>query len=538
MKKVLFAMLMVYLAAATTGCYQTTKTITLNSDGSGKLVLEANFPIVNLMGNNEDSDEDKAKQAVVSLIEEAEGVAAWKDVSFKALEDDRVSFKGTAYFKNISEVAFKNIGDTGITYQKDAKGQMVLNITLGDEEEDDDEDAPEEAVNMTDAEVAAKMKSERAKFNTQVKPMAATILATMREEIIVYAPGALKGGLNLTKTKDGAIRFLFEGAKVLGAMEAVINDDELMKESIKAGRDIAQDGPAKGDKFNELMFGKSGPVRAVFAPPFKQAFNYKLETQSAKAGYQGMLKQIGLNAAMPVPVAAPAKGEGLKSIKVGGVRFVKFQDKKRGIRPFNYDKGYTLSIIAELSGSAISVEEGTLLSVVADNGADLLPEKQWARRLHFPKLSDDKTVVIFGVDLAPPAPEINGFKEISGTFEYMTSAGSDEIDLGFTEFKTGEGKELGASIKVEPSGAGESIELVVKKGKSSIKELKFYDDAGTVMKFSSRSSSWSGSETTYNYEYKTKFPPAGKIVVELYADQKKFKVPFKLENITLLGDPM
>ena len=538
MKTVTFTILAALLAMATTGCYQTTKTITLNPDGSGKLLLEANMAIINIMSNDDDSPEEQAKQAVVKLLENTEGVTAWKDVSFKALADDRASFKGTAYFKDISKVNFHNLGDTGITYQNDGKGQMVLTIAFEEADEDDEADAAEAPLSLTDTEIAATIKSERAKFNTQIKPMAAAILSTMKEEILVNAPGTLKGGTNLTRTPDGAIRFLFDGTKVLAAMETIINDDKLMTDAIKSGRDIAKQGPPKGDRFNEMMFGKHGPVLAVFAPPFKQAFNYKLEMEQAKKNYQAMLKQIGLDAAMPIPVAAPAKGEGFKSVKVGGVRFVKFQDKKRGIRPFNYDAGYTLSIVAELSGSAIDVGEGILTSVVADNGADLMPKKEWDRKVHFADLSADQTAVMFSVELDPLDPAIKGFTEIAGAIEYTTSTGTETIDLGFTEFKTGEGTTLGSSLEVELGEDGPKLKLVVKKPKSAIKELTFCDDTGAEIETSSRSTSWSSSKTTYHYEFKDGLPAKGKIVVETYANPQKFKVPFKLENITLLGDPM
>ena len=39
----------------------------------------------------------------------------------------------------------------------------------------------------------------------------------------------------------------------------------------------------------------------------------------------------------------------------------------------------------------------------ADDGTDLLPEKEWDRKIYFPMLSEDKTAVVFDVNLVAPS---------------------------------------------------------------------------------------------------------------------------------------
>ena len=54
-----------------------------------------------------------------------------------------------------------------------------------------------------------------------------------------------------------------------------------------------------------------------------------------------------------------------------------------------------------------------------------------------------------------------------------------------------------------------------------------------------RGGSWSsGNETSKSLTIKGKFPAKGRIVVRVYDDLKEYEIPFKIENVDLLGRPI
>jgi len=71
--------------------------------------------------------------------------------------------------------------------------------------------------------------------------------------------------------------------------------------------------------------------------------------------------------------------------------------------------------------------------------------------------------------------------------------------------------------------------------KGTIKEVVLHDESGTRLETKTGSTSWSGSQTTMELVYEGKFPPTGKIVVTVYDQLQKFKIPFELNNLSLFG---
>ena len=58
-----------------------------------------------MFGDDGDSTmEDKTKATVNSIIEQSQGVSAWKDLAFKVGDDGKIVFSGTAYFKKLSSL--------------------------------------------------------------------------------------------------------------------------------------------------------------------------------------------------------------------------------------------------------------------------------------------------------------------------------------------------------------------------------------------------------------------------------------------------
>jgi hypothetical protein len=523
------------------GCHETRQEFVLNPDGSGKVIMEALFHLekFNPMEDDQTPDE-KLKGAVRSILEESEGVEAWRNVSFRMLEDGRGFFGGTAYFPKVAELKFHNLGNAKMKLVREEMSRMNFEIAYGGKtEEEDGKKKP--SVELSDEETEKELVRAKHGYTHELRPMLVALLANMREEMLFLLPGAVREDSNLKADVNGNIPFVFDGSRMIEVVDQVFEDDELLRREIKSGSDVLNDNPSSGEDFQEKVFGVRPPFSAVLSGPFYPLFDYREEVEAAKANYAALTKDLGIVAS--IPVMPPLEGEPeFTELKIGGVRLIKFTDLERGIRPFNYDEGYTLSVIGELSGPVVNIEEGEVLKAIADTGADLLPKKDRDRRISFPDLSKDNNAANFDVSLSLPGEDVGGIRELSGTMTCFVASGSRDVDLGISEFKPGaEGKEFNAvisSIGKNKWGKGEALAIKLELPKEAVKEIKIYDKAGTQLKFTDSSISWGGNQSTFTQVFDPEFPERGRIVVSVYEQPKKLEVPFRIENISLLGTPL
>ncbi len=510
-------------------CFETKQEFTLNPDGSGKVVHECAFQNVNLM-NDDLTGEDALKDAVRRLIENSKGVDAWSDVSFKQLDDGRMWFRGTAYFRKLGELEIHNQSMMEFDWKPADNGKAVLSMRM--KQDDDDDDTAE--AELSDEERAEKIKEERAQFR-QSKPMLTAMMGTLKQNVSFKLPGNVTESSNFSRGTMGTLDLAFEGTKLIKAMETLIEDDEWM---LAQGFD-QQEAPEFDGKLAALVFGEEAPVQATVSNATQPLFDYAAEVARAQKEAEKLGKQLG-----SVTVAAPAEGGELKSIRVVGVRLAKDLPKALDLRPFHNEPGYTLAVLAEFPGGILEVtNKSAITKAVASDGTDLIMGKRdWDRRLGFPKLSADKASALFDVQLKLPPPSAKGIREISGVIEYLVAGGTKEIELGFTELKAGaKGKELGAEIKKIEDGWGDkgtqNIELKLRIGSETLKNAWLVEN-GVKTPLERRGHSGSDTVCTFTLEHKEAVPADAGIVIEIHDDLKTYEVPFTLENLSLLGEPV
>lgn len=533
MRKRLASAALMAAAVVVAGCIETIQTYTLNPDGSGKVLVDAKMqpgPNINLGGGKPDPKAEMTK-AVLKILEESEGVAAWKDVSFKLLEDGRTHFTGTAYFKNIDKFELHNMPELDFAWSASG-GQGVLSLRS------DSKDETKEQPEMTEAEVKAEMARQRTEF-AKMRPMMMAFMAQMKVDATVRLPGTVTEKSNFKPGADAqTVAIGFTGAKMMEALDVAMKDDAAMARMVKAGGNVQKNEPPMTDEMSEVLFGEKGPVRAV-ATGLKPQFNYGGEVAQAKRGYAVMLKTLGLAGQVAQP-AAP--GQGLKKVTVGGVRVVWSKGADQKTRPFNWSAGYTLALTGEFGGAVLDVEKGKLVAAVADTGENLLPAKQWDRKISFPRLSEDGKTVAFEVKLNLPDENVKAIKEVSGVLEYTTSAGTKEVDLGITDFKAGaKGDKYGAvieSIGKSQWGDGVELKLTMNQAPEAYKEIRLYDANGGPLKISGSGHMRSDDRLTLELQRERAFPAKGRIVIVVYEGLKRFEAPFKVTNFSLLGRPL
>ena len=204
--------------------------------------------------------------------------------------------------------------------------------------------------------------------------------------------------------------------------------------------------------------------------------------------------------------------------------------------------GIAVSLIGHFPGSVLSVKEGRLETALSDQGEDMLPVKEWDRKINFPRLSTDKTKVVFEVKMKGLGPEskARGLKELSGVIDYQVGGDLAPVDLGFTSLKAGtKGDQFNAEIiKVGKNTWDEKkqdLELRLNIDHGAIQSTEFLDAAGKPLEVERSSSSYGSETTTLTFSIKGTFPETGKIKITVYKTLQKFRASFKLENIGFSG---
>ena len=287
------------LAAMLAGCLEVRQDYTLNPDGSGKVVVDLlvqEMPVN--VGQAEAPDPGVlAKQNVRRILDGAAGVEAWADVAYNRTEDGRLHFKGTAYFKDFSTPRPAAAGPLVVTFAKDDKGGMTLLIASPPEAA---KAAPAPAPKLTPEETDQRVKAQREQFQ-QMRPMIEMFLGKARAEMSFRLPGTVGEVSNLQKEQGGAVRFVFDGAKALQAVDQLMADDAYVRERVASGAGVGAGGARLNDALNEKLFGSRGPVQARVSGDLKPLFDYAAEVKAAKDAYPKMLERLGLAPAPPAP---------------------------------------------------------------------------------------------------------------------------------------------------------------------------------------------------------------------------------------------
>ncbi len=511
-------LLLTLLTSFTFGCYEVQRHYIINPDGSGKVLIDAKLS--SLMG---DDPGKAAREAVKGILKETRGVEAWSDVDFSALEDGRVQFKGTAYFKDVSRIKLQNLDDFRVSLDHESGGGLVIRI-----------DQEQKAKKKEKARQST-MQEQRSRYQ-QMKPMLAAMLATMKSELTFQFPGTVVYAVNL-KPVSGYYGLRFDGTALMAAVDALMQNDEWLQRRIQQNLDIQDDSPL-GEDINERLFGQKGPIEVRLAGPFQDLFNYSSEVEKARNGYETMLERIGLADLVPPKMAT---GGGFRSLRVVKVMLNNMEDPDYGA--FGTDQVYQVSLLGELPGAVLKVKEGMLERAVADNGSDLLPESEWERQV-YANLSNRKTHVLMDVRLRIPGPGVNGIREIAGHLQYEVSQRSRVYRSPLVDFAAN--AQLGflnsAVSKVLPGswdGEGSEVYLQIGSSAESVKAVRLFDAANVSIEtnaFSASDESGAEKQCSAYFTVNKPLPRKGYVEVELYDDVQKFVIPFQIGNLDLLGN--
>lgn len=265
------------------GCFESKEDYVLNPDGSGKVTIVGTFE-TGMPGMAPSTDPKETKKQVKELLEKSKGVDAWTGVSYDRTKEGRVSFKGTAYFPDISKLDLETFGkDANL---KKVGGKLVLIV-------EEREEKPTQAPTKPSAEEVKTHVEQAKKEWQQMKAMMGPMLEKIKQDLTYRLPGAVESSTNMKKIDSATVNVQVDGAKFMAAMDAMMSDEVWLKKQAEAGAFApGGSGPPIDDEVNARIFGEKGPVKAIVTGPGKSQFDYKTEVAAAKPEYTKFMDQL------------------------------------------------------------------------------------------------------------------------------------------------------------------------------------------------------------------------------------------------------
>jgi len=280
-------------AALAAGCFEGKADITLNPDGTGRIVGEITFQAtgpwaVRSTSKSDlqpDDPETQMKEIVRTILKSSRGIEAWKDVSFKRLPDDRIQFKGTAYFEDISKVKI-HPDDARSRAAFGPEGDKVLMLILHRPE-----DTGRTSRRRYSAEsLAARMKSMRRSFREARGPIGLH-LANMTLHLRFHVPGVPNEVKGLEQS-GRALTFSTTGPQLIRHMDSLVANHAELRRMAMAGQSLS--GRSLGKAISRKVFSQKGEVWAKMTGHFRPRFDYGTEVEAAEDGEKEMLVKLGL----------------------------------------------------------------------------------------------------------------------------------------------------------------------------------------------------------------------------------------------------
>lgn len=508
-----------------TGCYDTKQEITLNPDGTGKIEIESVFLQIDpfLIKEAERAALKNVTNLVKSLIDQSEGVEAWRDVAFRQREDGKGYFRGTAYFQSLSRLKLAVVGDQQFSVSPDGAGNLTITLRLPPET-DKLMKKPDEPV------TAESIQRERAGFRNLL-PMLNIIVGESRRDTTIRLPGPLLRSSIFETNTPGTLRLLQDGRKTLAAMETIMFNTNLDARRI-AGEKFGPDS----DEMMKLVYGHPGPLIAVVKPGKVPLFDFESEVAKARLDFAKTVEMFALPEPPPPPKPAPAGSRALA--RITGVDW-NFEKEHPNVYPRHDVASYALTIKAELPGAVFKANRVEVLNAITVEGTRLSAQSlSWNET---PRLWPGSTNVSFTIRLTPPPIDSKGIAELSGVLECECPENTRTVDLVVGKIRGGvNGTEFNTQVDdVYPNwSGGDKLTLRTSLKPEEFRSLKVIGENGQVVALQSRSHSLAGNEHIYTYGSRTEFARSGKLVAEVLTGIQTVRIPFTLTNVTLLGQPL
>lgn len=515
------------------GCFDTRQDITLNPDGTGRAIIESTFapPDLLLKSAGPRTTDTPGRQALRDLIDKATGVDAWRDLSWRELEDGRVTVRGIAYFTNLSTFGTPFTAFQRFQTKRDPQGGLRIEVGT---------DATRASIARPGAPgqppaTADSLLRERQQWRA-LQPWLAATLGNLQQETVLHLPGPVRESSNFDTNTPGTLRLHLAGARLLAAIEDAVSDPD------RAGR--LHDGDAAHgfdrERANERIYGRRAAVHAVIHPTGAERFDYASEVAAARKSFPELARSLGLNE-RDLPGPAPAIDGTPATLTVLGMGW-RFDAADRSRSPFAGERpGYTLHLRADLPGAVLKVRHITVTEARTMEGTSLNPEPIVVPQVAGVRNARTQTSVEFNVRLASPPRDSAGLAEVSGFLECDRMENLRTVELLSGRLQNGaRGTHFGAGIEfIGPhiSGGGKLV-LHSRLAPEQLAAVSLVNDAGQTISLERRGSMRVGPAYSYTFVATRELPRTGRVLADVLMDSHVVRIPFAVTNVSLLGQPL
>jgi hypothetical protein len=292
------------LAVALTGCLTQDQTFHLNPDGSGKLELamSVDTSMMGALGGGAGAGQDMGKEVAMQLLRGTQGVDTWADIAHETGKDGKTKVTASAYFKDINKLqmsAGEQAGGASAGSLTSTRNGDAWTVAVGLAGGAAAPEAAAGAAKLTAEQIQAAMQQAKAQWEAS-KSLVAPMVEGAKISTTVKAGGTIKEAVGFVKSDDQTATMSFGGAKVIGAIDSMMNDPKIMEEALASGdaMGVLRDQKRMQKVIMESMTdGKGLPTLEL--KPGAPVFDYAAEVAKAKAGQTEAFKALLAESAKP-----------------------------------------------------------------------------------------------------------------------------------------------------------------------------------------------------------------------------------------------
>jgi len=545
------------------GCLETELEIFLNTDGSGKMIMDTELsPMVAMqysMFSEEATDSNAmVRQMLQNQMFRDNDTLVWEAIDSGTTSEGGLFFNATAYFNDMVDIygcghdmPFGGMVNLEITRTDD--GKMILTEVDYIMEQEDANDVEKKKTELTDEQLEFKLKQLKM-YLQQSKMMMGQYMGDFSYKMTIHLPGVIEDVNVFTVVDDYTVMFEIQGSKIMQEYDKLLADEAKLREMVKSNIEEMPMMEPDEKYMRKVMLGTDDPMRVVIVPYDSMNVDYTKDIETAKENFKQIVEKFGIEYIEPVEVQIdPNDVPEIVNTEVIGAQLVHksaVKDNEPGLRnrwTSDYEKPrYEMYMFVDFSCPVTEIENIQINSVLDNKGKELVKKDSYAYPEYF---SADKTRAKFDVSLEPPSEEANSIKNIKGVITCISSSKLEKADLGFIELKQ-DAASTDGDVKItymykyedfdpnEECGRAGVAHFEIANHGYKINNINLLDVNGVELKAyipcGDKISSF-GNKTEIPMEFGELIPEKAKIQAERTRHFADFELPFVVKNVTLLG---
>lgn len=218
------------------GCVATEQHYYLNKDGNGKVRLSATFQKMDLQRKTQQERTDEAPDRDDTLemlenarkvIKNAEGVEAWDSIQYGLTSGGETTFKGVAYFRDITNLMFEKI--PVLPVKKFTENKIIWG--LEPEDVDTAKPRPYRDSPLSKAAVQDRVKSLQRQYKRESKMMK-MVMTLFEYKAIYHLPYDIKDVKGVEKVDERKVKVSLDLDRWMKAFDQLMENEEKLRELV------------------------------------------------------------------------------------------------------------------------------------------------------------------------------------------------------------------------------------------------------------------------------------------------------------------